>query len=106
MKMESKMEMYLFVVQRPMRSTLLPYTTLFRSVIRTSVGAGEGAVTGLGVAQHHGAGLQEQVTQQEAVERAVGEQHFLIAEPDRKSTRLNSSHSSNSYADFGLTKKN
>src|SRR2546430_11385553 len=69
------------MIRRPPRSTLFPYTTLFRSPRSTRDVAADGRAgqTG-GVASHGGA-------------------------TDRKSTRLNSSHSQISYAVFCLKKK-
>src|SRR2546430_3280758 len=66
------------MIRRPPRSTLFPYTTLFRSR-RPALVHGT----------HH---------------RLPGQLHALEAE-DRKSTRLNSSHSQISYAVFCLKKK-
>src|SRR5690348_17824245 len=74
------------MIRRPPRSTLFPYTTLFRSPAAEELGG------------------------EEAVEQLVG---LLVAErlarvlvlEDRKSTRLNSSHPSISYAVFCLKKK-
>src|SRR3712207_8203828 len=98
------------MIRRPPRSTLFPYTTLFRSFGRDPAGVGNdddvldpavaceldaaGDVDG-------GAGLH----------RCVGEQPVLAAinvhaVADRKSTRLNSSHANISYAVFCLKKKN
>src|SRR2546430_9572750 len=74
------------MIRRPPRSTLFPYTTLFRS-----------------------AGLLNVWTGDEAIEAGVAGQQFeRQAEGfrDRKSTRLNSSHSQISYAVFCLKKKN
>src|SRR5690349_22853791 len=68
------------MIRRPPRSTLFPYTTLFRSH-----DGGEGA-------------LPEDVHQ-------VHRHEALDGEPDRKSTRLNSSHVEISYAVFCLKKK-
>src|SRR5256885_3635971 len=80
------------MIRRPPRSTLFPYTTLFRSVLRAAAegqrGIGRGGV-GAAIGQGAGAG----------VERAGEGQ-------DRKSTRLNSSHLVISYAVFCLKKKN
>ena len=53
----------------------------FAAVARSGVGAAEGSVTRLGIPERHGAGFQQQVTEQEAVERAVCEQYLLVAEP-------------------------
>src|SRR2546422_3893181 len=69
------------MIRRPPRSTLFPYTTLFRS--RTDLGR-------VGVVGQEG-GVQARVV--------VGQ------EQDRKSTRLNSSHGYISYAVFCLKKK-
>src|SRR6202050_559381 len=69
------------MIRRPPRSTLFPYTTLFRSLAEWKY-----AVAPLD-------------------ERPAGQSDELIANPDRKSTRLNSSHMSISYAVFCLKKK-
>src|SRR3989442_2518663 len=72
------------MIRRPPRSTLFPYTTLFRSRL---VAAPRGDL------------------QRRVVERAVEDQHARIDLQDRKSTRLNSSHVRISYAVFCLKKK-
>src|SRR5690348_17878518 len=77
------------MIRRPPRSTLFPYTTLFRS--QAGAGWEEGLV---GRATYEVAG---------AIPAA---QVLLSQTPDRKSTRLNSSHPSISYAVFCLKKKN
>src|SRR2546427_8948522 len=84
------------MIRRPPRSTLFPYTTLFRSrihVLEAGARGEEGAV---------------QVDGQHLL--PVGEAEFLhrmhdLYPGDRKSTRLNSSHSQISYAVFCLKKK-
>src|SRR3712207_8545428 len=82
------------MIRRPPRSTLFPYTTLFRSVRREQcrAAAAERAVR---VELHRAHGETSAV-----LERAVREPL------DRKSTRLNSSHANISYAVFCLKKKN
>src|SRR3712207_9000548 len=83
---------YLFIfflmIRRPPRSTLFPYTTLFRSdgrpVLQADVGEPGDDVAGL----HR------------------GRPYSRIVTTDRKSTRLNSSHANISYAVFCLKKKN
>src|SRR5688572_32367120 len=75
------------MLRRPPRSTLFPYTTLFRSrrIASLNLTADEVLVEIL------------------APERLVGVTRFI--DEDRKSTRLNSSHSQISYAVFCLKKK-
>src|SRR5207249_11709795 len=93
-----------FLMHRPPpRSTLFPYTTLFRSLMVVDPEAERQPV------MRHGPLLFLQITVRDG--RCVAE---LIEEPfelfrerqDRKSTRLNSSHVSISYAVFCLKKKN
>src|SRR2546430_13612514 len=69
---------FFLMIRRPPRSTLFPYTTLFRSAPPA----------------HHG----------EPLSGPLGLRHRRCS--DRKSTRLNSSHSQISYAVFCLKKKN
>src|SRR3712207_7181187 len=92
------------MIRRPPRSTLFPYTTLFRSA--GEPGAGAAAVRGaraLAEAVHPGSVRAEQPQQDEDGEGSgSGSAHDL---PDRKSTRLNSSHANISYAVFCLKKK-
>src|SRR2546429_3229649 len=80
------------MIRRPPRSTLFPYTTLFRSLEAVS---GEGA---LELIRSHEAVLRDI----SALLRTPGEE---AAARDRKSTRLNSSHGYISYAVFCLNKK-
>src|SRR5258708_24191547 len=92
------------MIRRPPRSTLFPYTTLFRSHranrsraqrhYRKLFGA-ERAVAARGTQVRHGNGHRNR--------RAPGGETFQ--ERDRKSTRLNSSHQIISYAVFCLKKK-
>src|SRR3712207_6910184 len=93
---------FFLMIRRPPRSTLFPYTTLFRSVegITHSVRQDDGE-------QQSHAELEANAVPQRAA--AAGEfcrvqGHALLA--DRKSTRLNSSHANISYAVFCLKKKN
>src|SRR3712207_6938175 len=90
------------MIRRPPRSTLFPYTTLFRSA-------------------HRGAADPEVLRQRELGEVDVGLElpaddaaaqlgddpglDAPVPRPDRKSTRLNSSHANISYAVFCLKKK-
>src|SRR5206468_7678388 len=68
------------MIRRPPRSTLFPYTTLFRSLHQCSIGGWHGRLERAAALLGGGAG-------------------------DRKSTRLNSSHDQISYAVFCLKKK-
>src|SRR2546430_11249649 len=97
------------MIRRPPRSTLFPYTTLFRSDPGRCAEA-EGARVA-----HDGraADLQARVVEEDVarlhdsalqVDRAVAAL-LPVPERDRKSTRLNSSHSQISYAVFCLKKK-
>src|SRR5258708_19024978 len=87
------------MIRRPPRSTLFPYTTLFRSRYDLSHGAMNALCLppGLRFASKQ---ASTQVTRFAAATRGVG------LEGDRKSTRLNSSHQIISYAVFCLKKKN
>src|SRR2546430_5749443 len=78
------------MIRRPPRSTLFPYTTLFRS----EVAQRSFQVLRTVVVDDHGALPRE------------GDRIVCGAQGDRKSTRLNSSHSQISYAVFCLKKKN
>src|SRR5476649_3063687 len=69
---------FFLMIRRPPRSTLFPYTTLFRSPPLQQIGTGTTALTGTNT----------------------------YSGGDRKSTRLNSSHTVISYAVFCLKKKN
>src|SRR5258708_24305111 len=84
-----RLSFFFLMIRRPPRSTLFPYTTLFRSTghlvlatLHTNNAAG--AITRL---------------------LDIGVESFLLSS-DRKSTRLNSSHQIISYAVFCLKKKN
>src|SRR2546426_8626767 len=89
------------MIRRPPRSTLFPYTTLFRSWITTitvtAAGVGLAATTRKFMAEFLGRNEPGQA-------RAVF-YYSLWRQIDRKSTRLNSSHLVISYAVFCLKKK-
>src|SRR5258708_14227252 len=92
------------MIRRPPRSTLFPYTTLFRSDLEGAGGvvdiADDGedaAVAGDAAAWFRVAGAGLRV--------GFGDEVFEDGEEDRKSTRLNSSHQIISYAVFCLKKK-
>src|SRR5688572_31872691 len=98
------------MIRRPPRSTLFPYTTLFRSDrVRTLVvhDAVREHLARAG-ADHPAVGAKRADSRlRNEVEIDVGGHHPLgQRREDRKSTRLNSSHSQISYAVFCLKKKN
>src|SRR5687768_17822658 len=84
------------MIRRPPRSTLFPYTTLFRSAVILPVMIGFFGVMALA----HSAGKAKLAAQHEARSSLL-----YYASKDRKSTRLNSSHGYISYAVFCLKKK-
>src|SRR5687768_18140085 len=89
------------MLRRPPRSTLFPYTTLFRSAIAL---AQRGAVvTGVDASAEMLAVAR--LRAQEAGASVTFKQGDAHALEDRKSTRLNSSHGYISYAVFCLKKK-
>src|SRR3712207_8005086 len=80
---------FFLMIRRPPRSTLFPYTTLFRSELMGDKGAAKRAAAEAGVPV---------VPSGEAA-------GYPVIVKDRKSTRLNSSHANISYAVFCLKKK-
>src|SRR3712207_8967636 len=94
------------MIRRPPRSTLFPYTTLFRSAERGARTAGieldeKSLERGRLRAQEHGVDVDLRSGVAEALPWEDGS--FDL---DRKSTRLNSSHANISYAVFCFEKKN
>src|SRR2546427_8955379 len=81
------------MIRRPPRSTLFPYTTLFRSALEPALEA----------EPLHVVDVAARFAQ--AVVHATPGGLHAAADADRKSTRLNSSHSQISYAVFCLKKK-
>src|SRR3712207_7873338 len=88
---------FFLMIRRPPRSTLFPYTTLFRSVPSQSTSGAQSGFTTYGIATS------------EATRPLLPEALYLTEaewdKRDRKSTRLNSSHANISYAVFCLKKK-
>src|SRR5437773_7825847 len=82
---EPRVRVFFLRARPPLRSTLFPYTTLFRSLVELELEPGEALVVDARVAEH-----------------LRGDGALRI---DRKSTRLNSSHITISYAVFCLKKK-
>src|SRR5258708_16868882 len=98
------------MIRRPPRSTLFPYTTLFRS---GAIGASDAQIVGLILRQglwKTGIGLAIGLLGAFFLTRYLstllfGKTHRVTRWRDRKSTRLNSSHQIISYAVFCLKKK-
>src|SRR5438067_4431312 len=88
------------MIRRPPRSTLFPYTTLFRS--RRAALHSRGAPAGRGLRALPAAVPEDRVGHPLLVDPGAPPRG---RPPDRKSTRLNSSHVSISYAVFCLKKK-
>src|SRR2546430_7029027 len=87
---------FFLMIRRPPRSTLFPYTTLFRSRL-----SGKKAATRAESTRHSPAR-----TCLATCPTPLAGSGFRTSPGDRKSTRLNSSHSQISYAVFCLKKKN
>src|SRR2546422_6648180 len=89
------------MIRRPPRSTLFPYTTLFRSIAELAAAKAKGAFTATFP------GGEEFVLPSRFVDRMLDSVvQARQGTGDRKSTRLNSSHGYISYAVFCLKKKN
>src|SRR2546429_6390600 len=87
---------FFLMIRRPPRSTLFPYTTLFRSQRNTYFGIG------------HSVGYERLFEEEFGLKRTATHGGAFFGRPersDRKSTRLNSSHGYISYAVFCLKKK-
>src|SRR3712207_7301233 len=94
------------MIRRPPRSTLFPYTTLFRSKISDELGGEEAfrelAGAGLGVVLDI---VPNHMATSEDENPFWADRELRAKYLDRKSTRLNSSHANISYAVFCLKKK-
>src|SRR3712207_7852773 len=84
------LSIFFLMIRRPPRSTLFPYTTLFRSSVRRVVD------------DEHRSRFEPESAGEEVRRESL---HRRVIR-DRKSTRLNSSHANISYAVFCLKKKN
>src|SRR3712207_6851505 len=100
---------FFLMIRRPPRSTLFPYTTLFRSPLEGHHPARSSAPVDLRDVE---AGLRDQILAELGSRGGLTPQIELAGGPlpemgdeDRKSTRLNSSHANISYAVFCLKKK-
>src|SRR2546422_7035376 len=97
------------MIRRPPRSTLFPYTTLFRSAIERS----DLVLVMVGPNTHRAPGVVKEIKMAREEEKPVVQMigyregdYTAVRDADRKSTRLNSSHGYISYAVFCLKKKN
>src|SRR3712207_7731092 len=98
------------MIRRPPRSTLFPYTTLFRS----ELGLGDGPVDEVFGGRELAGDQDLRVVRERQLRRMARSHRRHVLPPsstlpvprrDRKSTRLNSSHANISYAVFCLKKK-
>src|SRR3712207_9043456 len=99
--MDGRKFVFFLMIRRPPRSTLFPYTTLFRSEARVQGGVGRtlgwrGILVRRDRYHRWGSAGKGCLRFHDTLRKAV----------DRKSTRLNSSHANISYAVFCLKKKN
>src|SRR5690242_20962128 len=98
---------FFLMIRRPPRSTLFPYTTLFRSVGLHAIG--DEIFSGRRIDRDGASGRNvirgDAVAKNGENARAVNIRERRRSLRDRKSTRLNSSHMSISYAVFCLKKK-
>src|SRR3712207_7936960 len=98
------------MIRRPPRSTLFPYTTLFRSALTEANQAVVARICewldGIPLAIELAAACVTVLSLNQIAERLSGRLQLLSGgSRDRKSTRLNSSHANISYAVFCLKKK-
>src|SRR5207249_10014247 len=87
------------------RSTLFPYTTLFRSTAGWQRKQNRSVVGGVFRSRDQRRGTSQMVLGQPSGSQGPGGIRLVVGSRDRKSTRLNSSHVSISYAVFCLKKK-
>src|SRR2546426_3864774 len=97
------------MIRRPPRSTLFPYTPLFRPLVGAECGAGNDAQHAdelwPGAQRNENQPLRHWRVQAELVTHRLHRLAVIVDCLDRKSTRLNSSHLVISYAVFCLKKK-
>src|SRR3712207_8203530 len=99
------------MIRRPPRSTLFPYTTLFRSDLARRIGKSQEYVSRRIRLLQLPPSAQQKILNKE-VNASLAQELYTLEEEqiekvieDRKSTRLNSSHANISYAVFCLKKK-
>src|SRR3712207_8384717 len=100
------------MIRRPPRSTLFPYTTLFRSVLPQAMRVIVPPMGNETITMLKSTALVSVIAGRDlltAVQNVYGQNYkvipLLVVAADRKSTRLNSSHANISYAVFCLKKK-
>src|SRR5258707_9969718 len=91
------------MIRRPPRSTLFPYTTLFRSKVKVQKGRTYTFTKFVAASREGWGGDAQADVAMATAARSAGFDALL--DQDRKSTRLNSSHANISYAVFCLKKK-
>src|SRR3712207_7952835 len=89
------------MIRRPPRSTLFPYTTLFRSNVRVAEATRQRIVDAAAELRYYPNAMARGLVHRRMQMLGV----LFPIEGDRKSTRLNSSHANISYAVFCLKKK-
>src|SRR3712207_7752832 len=92
------------MIRRPPRSTLFPYTTLFRSIFKLRYNVREPDKL-LYLRLHFSVNTKNENIKPELTICLISKDAASIVSSDRKSTRLNSSHANISYAVFCLKKK-
>src|SRR5258708_16329198 len=98
------------MIRRPPRSTLFPYTTLFRSVVKHDIlgilrGQRMALPTNKVISLCRPSGARSIFCAQKIDRAPEGRHKDITLFVDRKSTRLNSSHHTTSYPSFSLKKK-
>src|SRR2546430_12160895 len=93
------------MIQRPPRTPPFPYTTLFRSLVRPGTRLEHAHDQPQQPAAERRAEQRREQVQPDRQRDQEADQRTADAAQDRKSTRLNSSHSQISYAVFCLTKQ-
>src|SRR3712207_7301612 len=96
------MLLFFLMIRRPPRSTLFPYTTLFRSAVERLADRRPVTAVGADDLVHRAVDLVHQVR---GGAGGLVQPVDVLGDQDRKSTRLNSSHANISYAVFCLKKK-
>src|SRR3712207_8662981 len=94
------------MIRRPPRSTLFPYTTLFRSSRLSALSRGGAAARVTRADDRKVRDARGEAARLQCMERRQDVRRRDLPSRDRKSTRLNSSHANISYAVFCLKKKN